>query len=190
MAICPNGHYSAADDYCDACGQSIALSPGSDSARASGKHHAGRPGPMAGPSQSCQRCGSVSAGQFCERCGLKFRARRPFAPLSQDELDQAELSQPRPPQAELSQPRPPQAELSQPRPPQAELSQPRPPQAELSQPRPPQAEPAGSSAWPTSWSDAPSPSAPPPAPSPSAPPPAPSPSAPPPARSGPPESLF
>ena len=157
MAICPNGHYSAADDYCDVCGQSIALSPGSDPARASGKHHAGRPGPTAGPSQSCQRCGSVSAGQFCERCGLKFRTRRPFAPLSQDELHQDELDQ---------------DELDQPRPPQAELSRPRPPQAELSQPRPPQAEPAGSSAWPTSWSDAPSPSAPPPA------------------RSGPPESLF
>ena len=91
MAICPYGHYSATDDYCDVCGQSTALSSGSDPGRVGGKHNAGRPGPVAGPSQSCPRCGAVSAGQFCERCGLKFRVRRPFAPLSQDELSQDEL---------------------------------------------------------------------------------------------------
>jgi hypothetical protein len=104
MAICPYGHYSATDDYCDVCGQSTALSSGSDPGRAGGKHHAGRPGPAAGPSQSCPRCGAVSAGQFCERCGLKFRARRPFAPLSQGELSQGELSQGEPSQGEPSRP--------------------------------------------------------------------------------------
>jgi len=29
MAICPNGHDSASDDFCDICGMRIAGSPGS-----------------------------------------------------------------------------------------------------------------------------------------------------------------
>ena len=75
MAVCPNGHDSATDDICDACGARIA----SSTARVVGKHHAGGPRPSGSPEGTCPWCGNPSAGQFCAHCG--FRVRRPFAPL-------------------------------------------------------------------------------------------------------------
>jgi FHA domain len=76
MAVCPNGHDSVTDDFCDACGARIAPSP----VRVVGKHHAGGPRPAGGSGDTCPWCGSPSSGQFCEHCG--FRVRRPFAPLN------------------------------------------------------------------------------------------------------------
>jgi hypothetical protein len=81
MAICPNGHDSVAEDFCDACGTRIASSPGVGSVRVVGKHHAGGPRPAGSPSDTCPWCGRPSSGQFCAHCG--FRVRRPFAPLAE-----------------------------------------------------------------------------------------------------------
>ncbi|MET0704667.1 MAG: hypothetical protein ABWY93_33885, partial [Mycobacterium sp.] len=51
MAICPDGHSSAADDYCDVCGAPI------DS-----------PAAAAAP-KVCVGCGAQVSGRFCETCG-------------------------------------------------------------------------------------------------------------------------
>ncbi|HEV2936008.1 MAG TPA: FHA domain-containing protein, partial [Streptosporangiaceae bacterium] len=61
MAICPNGHDSAAADYCDVCGHHIAKAPASDPVRTVGKHHAPRPGAAPSPAETCPRCGTVSS---------------------------------------------------------------------------------------------------------------------------------
>src|SRR5580704_5756471 len=106
MAICPNGHDSASDDFCDVCGMRIAASPGLGGTAGStggtgstgsggygpaggspsGRHAAGSspatgmpgtgPG-AAGPGELCPRCGTLRVGQFCEACGYKFGAGQP-----------------------------------------------------------------------------------------------------------------
>ena len=105
MVICPNGHDSASDDFCDVCGMRIAgsLSPGSaGSAGGTGSMGSGAYGPAggspsgrpagglspamgmpgAGPGaaragEPCPRCGTPRVGQFCEACGYKFGAAQP-----------------------------------------------------------------------------------------------------------------
>src|SRR5579859_7501475 len=101
MAICPNGHDSASDDFCDVCGMRIAGSPGPGSTGGtgsmgggygaavgspSGRHAAGSSPatgmPGAGPGavgagEPCPRCGTLRVGQFCEACGYKFGAGQP-----------------------------------------------------------------------------------------------------------------
>src|SRR5271156_4583547 len=102
MAVCPNGHDSASDDFCDVCGMRIAASPGNSPAAAPSAvtgapapglpatglpgngafPPGGRParGPMTGPpasaSEPCPRCGAARSGQFCESCGFDFTAPR------------------------------------------------------------------------------------------------------------------
>jgi hypothetical protein len=76
MAVCPNGHDSVADDFCDGCGTRIASNP----IQVVGRHHAGGPRPAGSPDDRCPWCGNPSSSQYCERCG--FRVRRPFAPLT------------------------------------------------------------------------------------------------------------
>src|SRR5215472_3719603 len=83
MATCPDGHESAATDYCDICGKRIeSLSSsaagstpaggsapaapahaGADTAGASGRAH-----------ETCPNCGAERTGQFCEACGLDFNS--------------------------------------------------------------------------------------------------------------------
>lgn len=72
MAVCPNGHDSASDDFCDVCGTRIA-SP-------VGRHHADRLGATGNGTESCPRCGAAAPGQFCAACGFNIRTRRAFAP--------------------------------------------------------------------------------------------------------------
>jgi FHA domain len=102
MAVCPNGHDSASDDFCDVCGMRIAAGPGSPPAAApssvTGAPAAGLPGTgafptgampasgtMTGPpgtpagagaAEPCPRCGTARSGQFCESCGFDFTAAR------------------------------------------------------------------------------------------------------------------
>ena len=87
MAICPSGHQSASDDFCDVCGVLIGAAPSlaPDGAPA----EAGLAGPGTGtgtgvvpgvnvsgaglvPDEPCPRCGVPRAGQFCESCGYDF----------------------------------------------------------------------------------------------------------------------
>jgi hypothetical protein len=95
MAVCPNGHDSASDDFCDVCGMRIATSPGNPQAQVSSSA-TGAPGPVlpgtgafptgamptgglpagqgapAAVAEPCPRCGTARTGQFCESCGLNF----------------------------------------------------------------------------------------------------------------------
>lgn len=91
---CPNGHESAATDYCDTCGilmstagAGVAVAAG---AAASGPGTASRPAtepsgtvPPEVSTGDCSNCGAARVGgeRFCEVCGLDFETGRlPAAP--------------------------------------------------------------------------------------------------------------
>jgi hypothetical protein len=80
VAVCPNGHDSASDDFCDVCGMRI----GSSQARPMSQSNGMGP-PAAG--EACPRCGTIRIGQFCEACGFNFgtpgyaSARASFSPV-------------------------------------------------------------------------------------------------------------
>src|SRR5919201_2267266 len=94
MAVCPNGHDSASDDFCDICGMRMgAGAPAGQPATGSAPAAAGS-APVAGPSspwpdaapaspayaaEPCPRCGTPRTGQFCEACGFNFAGPR-FTP--------------------------------------------------------------------------------------------------------------
>ncbi len=64
MPVCPSGHSSSADDYCDVCG-----------ARMGGPQAAPPPqAPQAqgGTGERCPDCSTVRTGRFCEDCGFDF----------------------------------------------------------------------------------------------------------------------
>ncbi len=92
MAVCPNGHDSASDDFCDTCGMRIGGSPppGSPqpgsravgSSPASGAQSTAWPDPASAPTaEPCPRCGTPRSGQFCEACGYNFAGPR-FTPAT------------------------------------------------------------------------------------------------------------
>lgn len=64
MAVCPQGHTSADEEFCDVCGREIGGAPASSGAEAPA---AVAPLPPAG--STCQACGAALAGRFCEECG-------------------------------------------------------------------------------------------------------------------------
>ena len=73
---CPNGHASAAADYCDTCGVPIptgAAAPGAATS-ATPATPAALPDPVAPDPQPCPNCGSPrgAAALFCEACGYDF----------------------------------------------------------------------------------------------------------------------
>lgn len=87
MAICPNGHDSASDDFCDVCGMRIGspsagpspASSGRGDPRTSGGATGGWAAPAPGPvsaDEPCPNCGTSRTGQFCEACGFNFAAPR------------------------------------------------------------------------------------------------------------------
>jgi len=85
MAVCPNGHDSASDDFCDTCGMRIGgspppSSPASRPSPSSGAPSSAWPDPAAPVSaEPCPRCGTARSGQFCEACGYNFAGPR-FTP--------------------------------------------------------------------------------------------------------------
>jgi len=91
--ICPNGHDSAAADYCDQCGiRMTASSPAVPGGAAPGGPGAGGPAgdapatvpPSVAPGD-CPNCGAPRSGgeRFCEVCGLDFdTGRLPQAPTA------------------------------------------------------------------------------------------------------------
>ena len=78
MALCPNGHDSASDDFCDVCGMRIASAPVSPATGSSSAASAPPPWPdtAASGAEPCPRCGTPRTGQFCEACGFNFGAPR------------------------------------------------------------------------------------------------------------------
>ena len=83
MAVCPNGHDSASDDFCDVCGMRIGGTP-------KGPATGPVPAPSAAPpwpapaAETCPRCDTPRTGQFCEACGFNFNGPRfiPAGPLA------------------------------------------------------------------------------------------------------------
>jgi pSer/pThr/pTyr-binding forkhead associated (FHA) protein len=80
MAVCPNGHDSAGDDFCDVCGMRIG-SPAAGPSPAASAH--GAPGEAQGSwpapgtaDEPCPSCGTPRTGQFCEACGYNFAGPR------------------------------------------------------------------------------------------------------------------
>ena len=105
MAVCPNGHDSASDDFCDVCGMRIGGTPVSPSTGSSPA--ASAPSPQPGPdhlaqpaADPCPRCGTPRTGQFCEACGFNFSGPR-FIPASPS------TSSPSPGSPSTAQPPPP-----------------------------------------------------------------------------------
>jgi FHA domain len=103
MAVCPDGHQSGSDDFCEVCGLRItsmsqaqpAGDPWGSPSRAPGT--AGAAGPAAPASwqgargaggdtiadPSCPQCGTGRTGRFCEGCGLDYTTgRRPDGSLA------------------------------------------------------------------------------------------------------------
>jgi FHA domain len=79
MAVCPNGHDSASDDFCDTCGMRIGASGAPPTAWPDPAASAPTgPAPAADP---CPRCGTPRNGQFCEACGYNFAGPR-FTPTT------------------------------------------------------------------------------------------------------------
>jgi hypothetical protein len=96
MAVCPDGHQSGSDDFCDVCGLRITSMSqaqptgdpwGSPSRRPGAAGVAGTP--AATPRQgspgvagdtvtdpSCPQCGTGRTGRFCEGCGLDYTTGR------------------------------------------------------------------------------------------------------------------
>lgn len=60
MPHCPNGHSSAAEDYCDVCGELMAGAASTAS------------GPAEPPPEPCPVDGTPRSGRFCETCGYDF----------------------------------------------------------------------------------------------------------------------
>ena len=72
MAVCPNGHDSASDDFCDVCGMRIGGSPATGPSPA-----VSVPPPWPDvAAETCPRCGTLRTGQFCEGCGFNFQGPR------------------------------------------------------------------------------------------------------------------
>jgi hypothetical protein len=82
-AMCPAGHESTTDDYCDTCGAPIGAA-----AAPAGEAEAGvpaptepEPEPAAAPAPaSCPGCGEPVVGRFCESCGFDVESGTPAAP--------------------------------------------------------------------------------------------------------------
>jgi FHA domain len=75
VVTCPDGHESAAADYCDVCGMRLGPPVALVTQRGAGTG-GGAGGPEAGaaPSRSappCPRCGSPGLERFCEACGYQ-----------------------------------------------------------------------------------------------------------------------
>ena len=80
MAVCPNGHDSASDDFCDVCGMRIGGTPKGPATGPSPAASARAAWPDAA-AETCPRCGTPRTGQFCEACGFNFNGPR-FIPAS------------------------------------------------------------------------------------------------------------
>ncbi|MDK1474444.1 FHA domain-containing protein [Streptomyces sp. 549] len=80
MPTCPNGHRSAADDWCEVCGHRMSgtsgTAPSSAGAPSSGY---GYPGPPTQQAELCPQCHTPreAQGPFCEECRYNFLTQSP-----------------------------------------------------------------------------------------------------------------
>jgi hypothetical protein len=93
-AVCPAGHTSQSDDYCDVCGMPIdAGAATGDAATPPPPTDAPTPAPeqTSRPAQSCPNCGTpnVADALFCEACGYDFTTGTMPRPASPPEEQQA-----------------------------------------------------------------------------------------------------
>jgi hypothetical protein len=74
MLVCPNGHDSASEDFCDVCGMRIGVpgTPGTPGTREAVQASSGPTPDPASTGEPCPRCGTAKSGQFCEACGFNF----------------------------------------------------------------------------------------------------------------------
>lgn len=88
-SVCPAGHDSTADDYCDVCGAPIDSSAVSPDSAPTGLTPPAHPGggstPPGATGQPCPNCGTANVAEalFCESCGYDFTTGsmpRPLAP--------------------------------------------------------------------------------------------------------------
>ncbi|MCP2276092.1 FHA domain-containing protein [Nocardia amikacinitolerans] len=79
MVTCPEGHESAAADYCDVCGAPIGAAPTA----------------VAAP--RCPACGAPSGGRFCEACGHDSALPAPEPAPREPDTEVADSATVRPP---------------------------------------------------------------------------------------------
>ena len=88
-SVCPAGHDSTADDYCDVCGMPIdataVLPAAAGSGAATGAPSSAPSASPAATGQPCPHCGTANVAEalFCESCGYDFTTGsmpRPLAP--------------------------------------------------------------------------------------------------------------
>ncbi len=70
VATCPDGHDTAATDYCDVCGLSVAEPPPA----------AAPPAVAPASTLTCANCGAPRDGRFCEECGHDATTPAPATP--------------------------------------------------------------------------------------------------------------
>ena len=76
--ICPNGHTSTTEDYCDECGAPMQPAPPAESQPSTERLAPA----VAEPCPTCQTS-RVAGDQFCENCGYDFEAGMPSVTSSQ-----------------------------------------------------------------------------------------------------------
>ena len=87
-AVCPAGHTSASEDYCDVCGMPIdqsAASPSSAPPPTDPPTQAPAQAPGQAPAgQTCPNCSTVNVPDalFCENCGYDFTTNAMPRPLA------------------------------------------------------------------------------------------------------------
>ena len=83
MPTCPDGHNSAAADYCDVCGASIG-----------GSTAPSAPSSAEPESKACPACGMPSSGRFCEACGHDSALPAPVARSAAEPAEPAAAAAP------------------------------------------------------------------------------------------------
>ncbi len=89
-AVCPNGHSSESEDYCDQCGAPIG-----STASATQELPSGAPEQPAAPAEPCPQCGAPRSGEdrFCEGCGYDFVTAAPVMVADWEAVTAADRAQ-------------------------------------------------------------------------------------------------